>query len=182
MVALLLGCSSQNRDQLVRVFFTGVDEPVRVARGSSGTNSASGSSTNSTVALAQGGVPVQPVVFFHKPFAERNCVACHVLAQSAQLKAVGGDLCLTCHDKLIGKAKFVHSPVDDGKCQLCHDPHQSKEKWLLIRKGRAICLDCHRLAKMEKVKGHVNMGSDACQSCHDPHRSDLKKLLKASTS
>lgn len=174
--AVLVGCGSQSRDRLVHVFFTGVDQPVVASASTNSmpvTNSGPSSLVNNAV----------PAVFFHKPFAERNCVGCHQSDKSQKLKAEGADLCLTCHDKLIGEAKVVHSPVDDGKCHLCHDPHQSKQKSLLIRVGRDVCLNCHRMAKMEKVKGHANMGTEAaCQSCHDPHKSNLKKLLKAPAS
>jgi len=177
--AALAGCGVPARDRLVHVFFTGVDRPAAAANttGAAGAHGPATPGTNAPVLVAS--LPREPVVHFHQPFADRNCSACHAGEHGQQLKAEGGDLCLGCHDKLIGQAKYVHPPVDDGKCLMCHEPHQSRNSWLLSRKGRAVCLECHRLAKMEKVKGHAEMGTAACQSCHDPHRSDLKKLLRA---
>jgi predicted CXXCH cytochrome family protein len=171
-VLLLAGCSSQTKHRLLCVFFTGLDQtnspPLAVA------------SAASTDAAAQPAAAAAiPVVYFHKPYFERNCEACHVTGQSEELRATGSDLCLECHQKLIGNATYVHAPVNDGKCNLCHVAHKSTERFLLTGKAQDVCLDCHKRAKMVKVKGHATMGTAECVSCHDPHRSDQRKLLKA---
>lgn len=174
-IIALTSCSTKIRHQALCIFFEGVDE----------TNAPSvvvtdlASPTNFAVqSIAASRLPVGPIIHYHKPYEERKCISCHVSGQSQQLHAEGGDLCLECHKKLTANAKFIHPPVDDGKCLLCHNPHESTELFLLKRKGRAVCLDCHKMTKLLRVKDHTTMGEASCVSCHDPHASNLKKLLK----
>ena len=170
---LLAGCSSQTKDRLLRVFFTGVDATNRPPT----TAEAPVAATNQ--ALLAVAPSIRSEVHTHPPYFERKCTACHVNELSQELRSNGGDLCLGCHDKLIGNAKHVHAPVSDGRCDLCHLPHESPEPFLLTRKAQELCLDCHSLAQMEKLRGHATMGTSECVSCHDPHRSELPKLAKA---
>jgi predicted CXXCH cytochrome family protein len=177
MLACLLlaaGCSSQTKGRLLRVFFTGVDATNTVA---------AATSTNlpvSTNTLAQVATSTNTTVgTVHKPFLERNCTACHLTAMSQELRVNGSDLCLECHDKLIGTAKYVHAPINAGRCDVCHQAHESPEKALLLRKAQDLCVECHELPLMVQLRGHANMGSAECVSCHDPHRSEQKYLVKA---
>ena len=170
-VLALTGCNSQARHRVLCVFFTGVDQPTApppVRPAAPGTNAVLGTAAQTN----------QPAVYLHQPYAEQKCAACHLGEQSQELRAGGGDLCLECHPKLVGQAKYVHAPVKDGQCQHCHAAHQSTEPYLLTRKGQGVCVDCHTLAKIEKVKGHAGIGKDLCFTCHDPHGSEWKKLLK----
>jgi predicted CXXCH cytochrome family protein len=85
------------------------------------------------------------------------------------------DLCYTCHDEL-GKKKTVHSPVEDGDCTECHDPHSTAEPHLLKKPMGAVCSECHEnVADGKVVHGPVADGD--CTSCHDPHESDTESLL-----
>lgn len=174
LALLLTGCRPETRRQLLGVFFTGIDRPPprRV-------EAPAPARTNAPVASFV--APDEPVIHFHQPYFERQCAACHVSAMSQELRLPGGDLCLECHGKLIGKARFVHPPVDEGRCTACHHPHESQEPFLLTRRGQAVCLECHQRTKLARVKAHATIGERACQDCHDPHRSDLKKLLKAAS-
>jgi predicted CXXCH cytochrome family protein len=85
------------------------------------------------------------------------------------------DLCYTCHDEY-GKKKTVHSPVADGACTDCHDPHSSDRSALLKAEVGAVCKDCH-----EGPADHPNLHSPVedgdCTSCHEPHESDTASLL-----
>jgi predicted CXXCH cytochrome family protein len=176
LVCLLFaaGCSSQTKGRLLRVFFTGVDATNTVFVTTS-TNLPAGTNT-----LVQAAIPTTaPVGSVHKPYLDRNCTACHLTAMSQELRVNGSGLCLECHDKLIGTAKYVHAPIAAGKCDDCHQGHESPEKALLLRKAQDLCVECHELPQMAQVRGHANIGSAECLSCHDPHRSEQQYLVKA---
>src|SRR5512133_1403178 len=105
---VLVGCSSHTNQKLLRVFFTGVDRTneAPVARSSA-------VDTNTPAQLAAAAAAAIPR-FLHEPFSQRNCTACHVSDMSQELRANTAELCLGCHEKLIGNAKYVHAPVADG--------------------------------------------------------------------
>lgn len=85
------------------------------------------------------------------------------------------DLCSTCHDEY-GKMKTVHSPVEDGECMECHDPHSTAEDNLLKKPQGEVCADCHEtVASSKVVHGPVSDGD--CTSCHNPHETDTEALL-----
>jgi len=60
----------------------------------------------------------------------------------------------------------------------CHDPHQSAEKFLLVRKGRQLCLDCHDEKDVAGAAAHARIGETACQTCHGPHGGENEFFLK----
>lgn len=75
------------------------------------------------------------------------------------------DLCSTCHDEY-GKMKTVHSPVADGACTDCHDPHSTTEEKLLIKSVGEVCGDCHESqADYPNLHGPVSDGD--CIACHN---------------
>ena len=168
---LAVGCSTETKQRLLHVFFTGVDEtnapPVVVA---------APVVTNVAAAVV---VPAAPVVYMHPLYADRKCDACHVTGQSEQLRATGSALCLQCHQKLIANARFIHAPIRDGRCDQCHESHKSSERFLLTRKLGDLCLGCHKPSDLAKVPGHEDLKPDECLSCHDPHRSDQESLVKS---
>ena len=92
-----------------------------------------------------------------------------------------GPLCLGCHDNGPFTRKHLHGPVAEGGCGACHDPHQSDNKKLLVKKGRELCLSCHEdfASKMQKARVvHPPVTKEPCTSCHDPHGSDVASLLR----
>ena len=172
-VALLLlggGCSSAARHDVLCFFFTGVDRPNSLP-----VSTVVHATTNEATALSVSA----PVEYIHKPYLERDCAACHVSAESQELRAQGEALCFECHKTLIGNAKYVHAPVAAGQCELCHEPHKSPERFLLRHKSQELCLDCHSMPLMMEIRAHGNMGQKSCVECHDPHRSDRPKLEKS---
>jgi predicted CXXCH cytochrome family protein len=90
------------------------------------------------------------------------------------------DLCFACHDDFLEKAKFRHAPAESGECTLCHNPHESKEKALLVKPGSPLCFECHEAADVAKVKAHGPIGDSACTACHDPHQGERRFFLKPS--
>lgn len=85
------------------------------------------------------------------------------------------DLCYTCHDEY-GKKKTVHSPVEDGTCTECHNPHSSDQDALLKAAPGEVCKSCHE-GPTDHPKLHSPVEDGDCISCHLPHESDTKTLL-----
>lgn len=91
-----------------------------------------------------------------------------------------GELCLNCHEDFKGKLgkRFVHTPVGEGECTGCHDPHTSKHGALLARDPAQVCYTCHdNLVPEGAASAHRSVVEGKCGSCHDPHASDHKNNL-----
>jgi predicted CXXCH cytochrome family protein len=91
-----------------------------------------------------------------------------------------GKLCLNCHiefsDKL--KKRFVHTPVKDGDCTGCHNPHASDHGKLLAGSEDKICSLCHStMIPKDARSSHKVVEEGKCILCHDPHAADNKNNL-----
>ena len=108
--------------------------------------------------------------------------------------------CMSCHEQVEKwtMSKYTHGPVNDGRCERCHNPHGSKNEFFLRKNIWDICTTCHA----EKANGkHVvssfvygrNEGAHptkdrrdpsrperelTCSSCHNPHGSSGIYLLR----
>jgi len=117
------------------------------------------------------------------PIAE-SCDNCHQSVSSPhpqknqktfKLTQEPPELCATCHPPF-GKRPQVHSPVKNGMCTTCHNPHASDEPKLLARPMRDLCLSCHPdKVDFKYVHGPTSAGD--CTACHSPHESDNKALV-----
>jgi len=126
--------------------------------------------------------------FVHGPAAVGQCEICHI--SDGPFKVVGGkhgkfksidkasDLCYKCHDKLDSK-KSVHSPVKDGFCTMCHNPHQSPYKFMLMGDGQELCFMCHDKAMVSGKFVHSPVAAGECLMCHNPHQADFPRMLSA---
>lgn len=147
----------------------------------------------------------------HAPTANWLCIECHNgqfgefnMEEEGASKYLAPDpiskACGTCHEDIDEwKArKYDHGPVNDGKCERCHNPHGSENDFFLRKPIWELCITCHA----EKADGkHVvssyvfsrNSGSHptkgikdplrperefTCTSCHDPHGSHGTMLLR----
>ena len=94
-----------------------------------------------------------------------------------------GKVCLTCHtafaEKL--KAKHVHTPLTEGECTGCHNPHASGHDHLLDAEPDLLCYNCHdNMVPKGAVSVHKVVAEGQCVACHDPHASDNpSNLVKA---
>ncbi|HWR96802.1 MAG TPA: cytochrome c3 family protein, partial [Candidatus Methanoperedens sp.] len=88
----------------------------------------------------------------HRPLAFGRCDPCH--RYDGRLTKPVGELCLGCHGGEEFTRRIAHAPVRRGECLSCHDPHASREPFLLTARyapGRgsggerdvALCLRCH---------------------------------------
>lgn len=155
--------------------------------------------------------------------SEKSCVSCHSPHSSAEKRMVLSpepDICLSCHDKTIAsgdrvikdmkktlsKSKYVHGAIENNGCSVCHSPHYSANKNLLVKSfptgnyaaaqklNYALCLDCHESALYEEAETseatgfrngeknlhylHVNKEKGRnCVNCHDVHASNNLFLI-----
>ncbi len=137
-----------------------------------------------TEASCHGNLVNQEVV--HHPVKQGNCEKCHTAngAQHPQANVKGfvlskaiPALCYKCHDEN-NTAAHVHTPVKNGNCLECHNPHQSPESNLLvINPTSKLCEKCHVLESAQKAVKHAPVAKGECIKCHDPHQSDNNRLL-----
>jgi predicted CXXCH cytochrome family protein len=121
----------------------------------------------------------------HKVVADGQCEKCHDPHASdnpAGLLGKGNDLCFGCHKAIgetVAKARFKHSPVQQG-CLTCHGPHGSDQSgWLLKKSMPALCVTCHKPDGPAFQARHMKypVAKASCTSCHDPHGSNQPALL-----
>jgi predicted CXXCH cytochrome family protein len=91
-----------------------------------------------------------------------------------------GQLCLTCHvsfqEKM--KKKHLHTPLANGECTGCHNPHTSTHGKLMAADPKGICFNCHdRMAPDRAASVHQDVAAGNCTACHDPHAADNKANL-----
>lgn len=102
-------------------------------------------------------------------------------AKDSRLKpGAGGELCLSCHEAFREKVELrhVHSPVEEGQCSECHNPHASKHGALLFEEPDRVCIECHDdLLPGKTASVHKVVADGKCTECHDPHASENRDLL-----
>ena len=137
--------------------------------------------------------------------AQESCAACHAELLAAGNVHAAAESCETCHQPVStphpqpGKATFaltrqppglcadchetfgakshVHSPVADGSCTTCHDPHSADNPHLLAAPPAELCQTCHtEEVGFPHLHGPVANGD--CGACHAPHESDVQALLR----
>jgi len=102
----------------------------------------------------------------HRLETEHGCESCHLKGEDRHPEGEGSEFllaggpsgrhCLACHDSLAGRlaAGRVHSPVNEGRCSVCHDPHASfgyrflkRAGWVWygggVRFSASLCWQCH---------------------------------------
>jgi DmsE family decaheme c-type cytochrome len=84
----------------------------------------------------------------HHPVREgkMGCSSCHNPHDGSSPKLLKADsineLCYTCHTEKRGPFAFEHAPVRED-CVICHDPHGSNHKRMLLQKLPTLCYNCH---------------------------------------
>lgn len=203
LAALTISCAASTRDKWIEILF---DDPPSAAPDVAVDSTGTPPGETPSVSPAQQAAP--PTVFLHSPYEDRECGDCHALSASksfsnaargvkpdrkhrrsyaSRLQARKDKLCYECHDDmtpeaLLEEGEVLHSPVEDGECLECHDPHKSRFASLLLRGDpfENLCLECHDAEDFNDTKPHNRLeGEDrTCTRCHDPHVSKREYLLK----
>ncbi len=162
----VLSCSTpEQKYKVLSFFFDGVPRPA-------------GLEQEAGAPAAGPGQPIQkavPQIFEHGPYAAKYCEGCHVRG-SNRLIMPKEQLCNVCHT-LGTEKRYVHGPVNSGDCMICHDPHVSAYRYLLISDETDFCFYCHEKNDVYAREVH-NDHKALCTQCHDPHMSDNEYLLK----
>ena len=93
-----------------------------------------------------------------------------------------GKLCIGCHATFQDKMTkpFVHTPLKNGECNGCHNPHTSKHGKMLAAANKEICMSCHADIVPAGAKStHKVVAEGECMKCHDPHSAANKSNLTA---
>ncbi|MFA5233673.1 MAG: cytochrome c3 family protein [Sulfurimonas sp.] len=149
----------------------------------------------------------------HAPAANWLCLDCHDgkfgeynMQDKGASKYLVADpvakTCSSCHDTVDGwqNSKFGHGPVNDGRCERCHNPHGSDNEFFLRKSIWDLCTTCHaEKANGQHVIPQIGFGSRTesgghptrgrkdpvrpgreltCSGCHDPHGSAGVFLLR----
>lgn len=164
------------------------------------------------------------IASLHKPLTQPgSCGKCHAPHASQGRRLMPTDekeLCLGCHGvdnlgapplknirKVLAGKKFLHGPIQAGKCTGCHDPHGTDSFRLLTgpypatlyapyRQGiYDFCLKCHEKNLLKFAESSIYTGfrngkrnlhyvhvvndrkGRTCRICHDPHASNGEKLI-----
>lgn len=95
--------------------------------------------------------------------------------------------CIGCHPLDLKKA-YVHPPVKEGDCLLCHNAEYGEtggHSKLATDKIDPLCLQCHETVLGTHLHGRdpsrtyidaVTGKKITCVSCHNPHASDHDKM------
>lgn len=89
-------------------------------------------------------------------------------------------LCLMCHETATGSGLYLHTPLKEGRCTACHNPHSSS-KLMLIRDEMPVisCYQCHSDPGVGMKSVHAPVESGDCLLCHHHHSSTEQFMLQA---
>ncbi len=124
-----------------------------------------------------------------KLMKQENCSACHIdddlkINYRVKNKDLEDYLKDENNQKILKDIKskdFIHRPVVDNNCMVCHTFNKRKDNFITISNAGEICAKCH------KYKGEINNAEEhihtpvkdgKCVDCHDPHSSVYSSLLK----
>jgi len=112
-----------------------------------------------------------------------GCTSCHEIRVNRDVTrvklvtATPYGLCLTCHkDKNAAELKGKVHPPAVRECLKCHDPHESDNKFQLLKPSSGdqkenLCLSCHTTGLNVPQTGSRHAALDmGCETCHITHK------------
>lgn len=124
-----------------------------------------------------------PRYLFHTPDKERKCSWCHkgMDITTADSTTTSQPDCVKCHAELLTAVKYLHGPLGEKACFVCHNPASTPSKFAPKFGGKGdLCFGCHQESKVKlsrKKYFHGSVGADECTACHDPHGSRFRYQL-----
>lgn len=194
------GCDKHTKHKVLTFFFTGVPPLEEKKKDATAETKVAGAEEEKK----KTGVTREVRFFAHGPKAANECFQCHDTSgsitfrksfqsktQTASLKqsAISGrlvapleKLCIECHTAKSAQSAYtnglsMHGPLATGSCTFCHNPHQSRFQYMLIKeKTWNLCTECHSTGYLAETEEHKK-GKD-CILCHNPHFGKNSFLLK----
>lgn len=162
----IISCSPKISHNMLSFFFDGVPDPLEISK----ISSVDTLNISDTAQVISPVVKIaRPSLFMHLPYEQKDCMSCHDKRSPGDLTMSEPGLCYSCHENFDNKYKYLHGPVSEGYCSLCHNPHMSETAKLLSRKGQELCYFCHSPEDILSLKTHTEIENSDCQSCHNPH-------------
>lgn len=146
-------------------------------------------------------------VYMHGPFAANQCFLCHeteatvAIGKSRVNKKKSGatskrfertlpgrlvaplrEICIECHVTKSMKSAYsrdlwIHGPVSAGTCTICHSPHSSRHRFMLLYGSSSeMCTRCHGKGFITETEYHLK--DEECTNCHNAHLGKDRFLLK----
>jgi predicted CXXCH cytochrome family protein len=165
-----LGCGTpEQRYKVLSTFFDGVPNPHPATRDSA--------LAGIGVAGAGGARPV--LLSVHKPYADKQCQACHDSSNPGpSTNVLTSAPCLTCHESVLNQHPVMHEPVTTRDCLWCHEPHASKFTMLLRTDAAPLCTQCHQRDLLSTNTPEHKSDDVSCLTCHVGHGGSDHALLK----
>jgi predicted CXXCH cytochrome family protein len=117
----------------------------------------------------------------HAPVLD-GCESCHEGRFDSLMEDGESALCLVCHEEIgeiAAAAPVPHPALEVSRCADCHNPHASKQEYLVKVPGGGECLDCHEdQAAGGGETAHGVIEWIGCRACHEPHGGRQAKLLR----
>ncbi len=123
--------------------------------------------------------------WIHGPVGVGACTVCHnpVDGEDHEFRfaAEKQDLCFACHERSRDMMLLAHqhTPVVEGNCTGCHDPHGSEYRFTLKGEAAELCFQCHDTEKFTDEHVHGPVAAGDCNACHNPHASEHPRQLLA---
>lgn len=174
-VIILDGCTAPARYRVLSFFFDGVPPP----EGWTGPTPGWYPPPEGTVQIVDEPAE-QKITYYHKPYIERQCFDCHDREGTYQAPQYTASLCRRCHESYtrVETDDWVHGPVNQGDCSLCHQAHKSDNPGLLTMAQPAMCFNCHDPGFIQSDPMHAQLPADVkCSDCHDPHAAGNRLML-----
>jgi predicted CXXCH cytochrome family protein len=172
-ILLLAGCDEGEKHRVLTFFFDGVP-PLH----------GEASVTTSSDLKAKSFAAATPVQNWHVHEPVKDCTQCHGrqtrrgTSSKVQLVADPPQLCYQCHSRFTTLEGWVHGPVAAGDCLLCHEPHRTRNEFLLAKPVPELCYQCHEVRAIHTIDRHDEPSYAHCIDCHDGHASTTRFLLR----